>query len=196
MFNVPVDSPPQNNVRTIEELQKLRETNRMIRDFVNAWDDPTIPNILLMDFGGWIDQLIDVNARLMGMDRTASNYTLERLGCFKKYPPSVAQVCSTLDDRTDCTCVRNMMCIDGMHWCMESLGGRIMAGTACLLRCSLVSAGEPDEVDSNHDQRTVHATRRKTKEAQLECERRCNDEFMSLKKASSLSIVPASTATT
>ena len=175
----------------MDEIQQLAEANQMIREFVKTWDNPDIPNILLMDFGGWIDKLIDTNARLMGMDQTASNYTLERLGCFKKYPPSVAQVCSTLERRSECSCVRNMMSIDGMHWCMESLGGRIMAGTACLVQCSLISV-EASHVEGEDEHQRVDAARRATKKAQLECEQRCNEEFMSLKKASSLSTILSS----
>jgi hypothetical protein len=118
--------------------------------------------MLLLDFGGWIDKLVDLNARQLGMIDT-KDYKLDRLGCLK-YPPSVATACATLTNRTECTCIRNMISIDGMHWCMESLGGRITAAMACLLRCSLTP-----------------------KNQHVQCAQRCNDEFMSLKPAIELS---------
>jgi hypothetical protein len=85
-----------------------------------------------------------------------------------------------------------MMSIDGMHWCMESLGGRIMAATACLLQCSFIAIGSSDKNDIDNG----NVTKMKTKQAQLECEQRCNEEFMSTKKAQSLAAVSISTTTT
>jgi len=150
----------------------------MIRELVDSWEETNIANILVMDFGSWVDQLVDVNAKLMGMDQTMNNYTLERLGCFK-YPPSLAMACATLEKRTDCTCVRNMMSIDGMHWCMETMAGRILGGTSCLLQCSLLSIE-----GTKTGQRDIVETRK----AQKRCEQSCNDTFMSLRKAPSLSL--------
>jgi hypothetical protein len=75
---------------------------------------------------------------------------------------------------------------------MESLGGRIMAATACLLQCSLIVIGSSDANDIDNG----NVTKMKTKQAQLECEQRCNEEFMSTKKAQSLSAVSISTTTT
>jgi hypothetical protein len=151
----------QNNVRTLEELQQLHQTNTMIRQFVNNWNHPTI-KVFLLDFGRWIDQLVEWNAQnalFMDISSANKNYTLQRLGCVK-YPPSLAMACATLENRTECTCIRNRLSIDGMHWCMESMGGRILGGTACLIQCSLMPQAE-------------HRS----------CEKRCNDDFMSLEPA-------------
>jgi len=136
-----------------------------------------------MDFGGWIDKLVDLNAKDMGMDISYANYTLERLGCHK-FAPHVAMACGRLENRTECDCVRNMLSFDGLHWCMESLGGRITAATACLLQCSLLE-GPDSEIESTGDNSSSH--RSMTKAIQRGCEQRCNDEFMSIGKASMLS---------
>ena len=48
---------------------------------------------------------------------------------------------------------------DGMHWCMKETSGRLNAGLACLLKCS-IQDGE---------------------ETLTQCERRCNSQYMSLK---------------
>ena len=115
----------------------------------------------MLDFGNWVDQLMEWNARKsLHVDLSVNkNYTLQRLGCFK-FPPSLAMACATLENRTECTCIRNRLSIDGMHWCMESMGGRILAGNACLIQCALLP-------------RATHRS----------CEKRCNDDFMSLKPA-------------
>jgi hypothetical protein len=135
-----------------------------------------------MDFGGWIDKLVDLNAKEMGMNQTYANYTLERLGC-KRFSPSLAVACATLEHRSKCECVRNMISVDGIHWCLESLGGRVVAATACLLQCSLLTV--PDLEFNSMGDNSSH--RPMTKEIQRQCEQRCNDEFMSLRKASALS---------
>ena len=165
----------------MEDLDVMRKTNRMIGELVEAsWGNPDLPNLLLMDFGGWTDQLMELNARLAGMNTTENNphYMLERLGCVKNFPPSIAQVCVEKNVAPDsCKCVRNVMSIDGMHWCMETLGGRIIGGISCLLQCSLLI----DDTDASTD-KNLEAKRL----VLGNCQQRCNDKFMSLTKASSL----------
>ncbi|KAG7363964.1 hypothetical protein IV203_037166 [Nitzschia inconspicua] len=162
-----------NNVRTMDELQQLHRTNDMIRRFVKEWNHSTV-TVLLLDFGQWVDQLVHWNAQhMLQMDVRDTNYTLQRLGCFKKFPPSLAVACATLENRTDCTCIRNRLSIDGMHWCMESMGGRILAATACLIKCSLLSQRQ-------------YQYHQQQQQSQQSCEQRCNDDFMSLKPASTI----------
>ncbi|KAG7339392.1 hypothetical protein IV203_006488 [Nitzschia inconspicua] len=160
-----------NNVRTMDDLDQFHQTNDMIRRFVKEWNHSTV-TILLLDFGRWVDRLVHWNAQhMLQMDVVRdANYTLQRLGCFKKFPPSLAVACATLENRTDCTCVRNRLSIDGMHWCMESMGGRILAATACLIQCSLLSQRQYHQHHHHHQS----------------CEQRCNDDFMSLKPASTI----------
>ena len=47
-----------------------------------------------------------------------------------------------------------------MHWCMKETGGRLNAGLACLIQCSLIIDGRDDEKRA--------------------CQRRCNVQYMSL----------------
>lgn len=168
-----------NNVKTMDDLNEMRETNRVIRELVDAsWGNSDIPNLLLMDFGGWVDQLTELNAQLAGMDtKLNSNYTLERLGC-AKYPPTIAMSCVNNNVRPgDCKCIRNVMSIDGMHWCMETLGGRIIGGMSCLMQCSLL-------VNKNNS--TIDMSLEKKRHLLGNCQQHCNDQFMSLRDASSL----------
>ena len=178
----------------MEELNEMREKNRMIREFVEeSWEEKTnssqgdigddlLPdNLLLLDFGNWTDQLTELNAKLAGMDQSPANYTLERLGG-AKYPPSIAQSCANaknIQPGVSKRCDRNMISLDGMHWCMESMGGRIAAGIACLLQCSLLwnkSSEGGTAAGREQDKKTLLG----------QCQQRCNDEFMSLKESSSL----------
>jgi hypothetical protein len=151
--------PLNNNVVNMEELMQLHEVNAMIRDVVANWSGKGVKHVLLMDFGKWADQLTELNARLAGLNQHPANYTLERLGC-TKFPPSIAMICTKPVAPKSCTCDRNMVSIDGLHWCMESIGGRATAAIACLLQCPLLL--EDDE--------------KKIKD----CEKTCNHRFMSL----------------
>lgn len=182
-----------NNVRTEQDLKDLRNTNKMIRDTVHMWSGNAtlaslIPTVMVMDFGAWTDTIIRLNAQLAGYDTTTTssssssesqnNYTLARLGG-GKYPPSVAMACADRVDAGSRTCTRNMLTIDGMHWCMESLGGRIVAGLACLLQCSLeVTKRKENDDDLLTDGRVAARLRL--------CEGECNNRFMSLSNASDL----------
>jgi hypothetical protein len=150
--------PLNNNVVNMEELLQLHEVNTMIRDVVANWSGKGVKHVLLMDFGKWADQLVELNARLAGLNQHPANYTLGRLGC-TRFPPSIAMVCTKPVALKSCTCDRNMVSIDGLHWCMESIGGRATAAIACLLQCPLL---EDDE--------------KKIKG----CEKMCNHRFMSL----------------
>jgi hypothetical protein len=137
----------------------------------------------------WMDLVTEWNARHMGMITTPTlddmadpignnfkkkNFTLQRLGC-GKYPPYVAMVRATIpsninhnDDRCSHTCIRNRLSIDGMHWCMESIGGRVTAATACLIECSLL-----------FPKHTLQQLLR-------QCEHRCNNDFLSMKPAAEI----------
>jgi len=63
------------------------------------------------------------------------------------------------DNSPEGVCKRSIITNDGMHWCMGLSSGRINAGLACLLRCSL---------DNDNG------------EALIACERHCNAQYMSL----------------
>jgi hypothetical protein len=166
--------PFVNNVHTMEDLRLLNETNTLIRNFVRKWEksgdaDSGVKHLLLLEFGDFVDSLMEWNARLMGFDTSVANYTMEQLG--ENGKPSIAQLCSTRVPVGSSTCERNSISFDGMHWCVETIGGRVFAGTSCLLACAFNN--------KTRDGSTNYATTRTT--AIRQCEQRCNDDFMSLK---------------
>jgi hypothetical protein len=125
--------PVNNNVKTMEALEQLHQTNAMIRPVVNNWSSESSvapQHVLLMDFGTWADQLTKWNARVAGMDTTQANYTLAWLGCAGRFPPSLAMLCTDIVPPESCACTRNMISVDGLHWCMESIGGGVIATIA------------------------------------------------------------------
>ena len=159
----------------------------MIHDVVaESWRNSSLPNIYTLDWGPWTSSLIEMNARLNGMNTTSPEYLLPRTGCKRKHNPlnnpSIASICAETNVTPgSCKqCVKNRLTMDGMHPCMESLGGRLVGGIACLLQCSLQMdewSGDAMPIP-NQDQLLLIK----------QCQKRCNDQFMSLNPASTITV--------
>jgi hypothetical protein len=100
-------------------------------------------------------------------DTSVANYTMEQLR--ERDKPSTAQLCSTRVPVGSSTCERNSISLDGMHWCMETIGGRVFAATSCLLACAFDTETRDGSTTSSHTT------------AIRQCEQQCNDDFMSSK---------------
>jgi hypothetical protein len=194
--------PLNNNVKTMEELEQLHRVNAMIRDVADHWpeyivvgrhqsehknesDSRGIQHVLLLEFGKWAMELTELNAQEnLGWNITSSktpttngttnsSFLLDRLGC-KKFPPSIAMACTNPNVKVgDCSCDQNIISIDGMHWCMEGIGGRLLGGMACLLQCPLLlrKSGSNSSSGGGEDGSIPDLKA---------CEQRCNSRFMSL----------------
>jgi hypothetical protein len=179
-----ISLPFVNNVVTMDDLRLLNKKNTLIRDFVRNWEESGgaesgVEHLLLLEFGDFADSLMEWNARLMGFDTSVANYTMETLSCCprKGFKKSIAQVCSTRVPVESKNCNGNSISMDGMHWCMKTVGGRFFAGTSCLLACAF-----NNETRDGSTNTTSTTTIR-------QCEQRCNDEFMSLKSVDVSSLV-------
>ena len=154
----------------------------MIHDVVaESWRNSSLPNIYTLDWGHWTSSLIEMNARYNEMNTTSPEYVLQRTGC-KQHNPSIANICAetNVTPGTCNQCIKNRLTVDGMHPCMESLGGRLVGGIACLLQCSLqMDEFSGDEMEiPNPDQLLLIE----------QCQKRCNDQFMSLNPASTITV--------
>ena len=65
----------------------------------------------------------------------------------------------------NCT-IRSGITEDGLHWCMNLFGGRLNAGLACVVQCSLLNSYGEDLLTNSTTMRG--------------CERSCNAQYMSL----------------
>jgi hypothetical protein len=144
-----------NNIRSHVGWQDLQEANARVRQFAADSDFP----ILILDMDTMMHGIMEANFAELGM--TNSYYTSwinasvqERLP--GKNPPSVVHVCANRPSSVGTECDYNFVSQDGMHVCMETLGGRINAGIACLLGC-FFNEGVVD---------------------MLACERECNARYM------------------
>jgi len=150
-----------NNVQNPRDLATLRETNTMIQEFSrehSANNDTSVDQILTLDFGRLGDALVAQNAVQMGYDTTSDDFLFDQCCEVKGFQRSIALTCAERVPTGSQRCQPNMFNMDGMHWCNESLNGRITAGVSCLLSCIYDS----DNIGTSA------------------CAQGCNDRFMSL----------------
>jgi hypothetical protein len=81
-----------------------------------------------MDFVQCADALTALNAKLAGMDETAANYAATRT---MQWPLSAVS-----GDGVYGTCPTGYVLV---HWCMESIGGRVIAAITCVVQWPLSS---------------------------------------------------------
>lgn len=133
----------------------MQEGNERLRAFA-AKD----PEILVLDMDQFLHPLIQRNAFDLGLTPHKNSTSwinvsiLEQVGT-GKHPQSVPQICAEKDIQGSCQL--NLLSLDGMHLCMETLGGRINAAISCLLGCAF-NMPKPISLD--------------------QCEQACNRKFM------------------
>ena len=171
--------PLSNNVRTPADWDALLDVNRMVRDVAATWPaaaggERRVRRVLVQEFGPFTSQVVWTNARHLGYgkteevafsqkgwERNVSGAFLERLATGAAWSPSIPMVCAAPPHKGG-ECRRNRVSPDGMHWCVEYLGPRMIASLACLLGC-------------------VHNDRPGISSGRVrDCERACNDAFMSV----------------
>lgn len=166
--------PLCNNYMESSHITEMQKANQRILEFAQKYKPTSnqkgVQNVLVLDFGRLAWLLVSWNARLLGFQGSMEHIYTQRLGAFFQhefFPSAEAHVCSERMDPSALggDCMRNHISYDGMHWCLETIGGRVIAGLACLVACA-----HNDEEDS----------RRNSRSAVQECARSCNDRFMSL----------------
>jgi hypothetical protein len=130
-----VTVPLNNNVVSNENMTDFRAMNDLVRSFVRDLNDS---DVMLSDVEAYIDNVIEWNANMIGMNTSDPSYFIaERLRIPDlKYRHHVAAVCSERNSSSMTDCRRNVLLKDGLHFCMESLGPRLYANWACLIQCS------------------------------------------------------------
>ena len=90
-------------------------------------------------------------------------FLFDRLDNNGKYPPSIAMVCAQNLNAAKSKCDRNILWMDGMHICPETMAARHSASLACLLACVY---NKPHSVNNEHEYEN----------ALRSCERDCNEQ--------------------
>lgn len=167
-----VNLPLCNNYKNVSDVERMKLANRRIelfaRDYKPENGTDSVQHVMALDFGRLTWMLISWNAKLLGMTRPLDIVYARKVGTFDlndPFPPSEVHVCSRrMNPKSRFgECLRNHLSYDGMHWCMETIGGRVNAGLACLLSCA--HNGEVDYTIERHLQ-------------VQECATRCNNLFM------------------
>mmetsp|Transcript_24849 Transcript_24849/g.49691 ORF Transcript_24849/g.49691 Transcript_24849/m.49691 type:complete len:482 (+) Transcript_24849:100-1545(+) len=170
--------PLYNNVKSENDWKKIDQINRLIREVARDITESVgdIQYVLVQEFGNLTNQVLVENAKNLNLishvrdiDYAQQSWEVDFANVFlqrptkttKQWPPSHAQVCSSLPSNEAKACPGVKISPDGMHWCVETFGARFTASIACLLGC-------------------VYNVARPTHEGVKMCEQRCNDQFMSL----------------
>lgn len=170
--------PLYNNVKSKNDWERVEQINRLIRQVARdiTESEGDIQFVLVQEFGNLTNQVLLENAKILDLishsrdtDYSQQGWEVNLADVFlqrppkrrKKWPPSHAQVCSSLPSNEAETCPGVKISPDGMHWCVETFGARFTASIACLLGC-------------------VYNVAMATLEGVKKCERRCNDQFMSI----------------
>jgi hypothetical protein len=204
VFNVPSFT---NNIISAQQLQSLRAVQNRVAEFANNFVPPpntTNQHVLTLRMDRLMDETMEWNARLMGMNVTEAATTtnsgdekdwrlvsfVQAQGRKKKYTHHVAQVCAALPgpstDPNKPTCTPNHFSLDGMHPCMETMGGRLFAGLGCVLGCvynnnnDVTDDHHPGEI-CQHQSLSPTAAIDHEKDRVLSCANACNDRYLSLR---------------
>ena len=193
-------------MKTPEEMMLLNKLNEDMRSIARNWHlrrnengegrENGVQHVLVQEYGNYYNHIIWTNARHIGynvsspllatqetFDNEGPKFLYDRLNDGGQWSPSIPMVCadqtSLGPDRAKCN--RNYLFSDGMHTCPETLASRYAASLACLLGCVynnnhnkqqraiITKESENDTSVENHDE-----------EGMRECERECNEQFMSV----------------
>jgi hypothetical protein len=168
-----VTLPLCNNYRNASDVKAMQEANERIANFAKNYqptnnNGKSVQHVMFLDFGQLVWELISWNARLIGMQGSIESMFARKVGHVDlndKFTPAQAHVCARkMNPKSRFgECIRNHLSYDGMHWCMETIGGRVNAGLACLIGC--VHNDEAECSDERHLQ-------------VQQCARTCNNHFM------------------
>lgn len=124
-----VTIPFSNNIENAFQWKKLQKTNDLIR---------SIEGVQVLELDRLVDSFLEWNARRIGL--IGEHWRFEQIlsstpsrRAKKQLVHPVALVCDSLPDQQDNNCPRNRFTVDGMHWCMETIGGRLVAALSCLM---------------------------------------------------------------
>lgn len=162
-------APYVNNVGEPDDYRLLVEKRHIVRDFAHTYAPPAdgsgVRAVVVLEQGEWLDGLYEWNARILGyntslgVDDWLFGHRLAKYRPTSDLTRKIAHHCSERVPDNATNCLRNSITEDGMHPCLATLGGRILAGVACLLACA-----------HNH-QPPLDST------ALRHCEANCNDKF-------------------
>ena len=185
-----------NNVVNPKQFQDLRALQQRVIQFAQVdfpsrrrGRDSSVKHVIALRMDRLMEETMEWNARILGLNVTSSglhaNVVTEddwRMATLhglddqeKEYTQHVAQTCGELPSLNDPQkCKANMFSYDGMHMCMETMGGRVFAGFACLLNC--VYPDNSATRDKCHSNRAFYGLSANVSQ----CADDCNDRYMSL----------------
>jgi hypothetical protein len=193
--------PFTNNVKTIEDMNKVNEINEDIRKISRDWhfmreiNVGGLEQVLVAEYGSYYNHILWSNGRHLGynvthplratqsiFDTEGPDMLLDRLQDAGEWPPSIPMVCNdtALLGPERRTCHRNYLFLDGMHVCPETLASRFAAGVACLLGCVYNNNERESKAATRANENDKGTTVLPSEENIRACESECNEQFLSV----------------
>jgi hypothetical protein len=124
-----------NNVISSQDFAELKAMNEVIRYFVTGRRNI---NIMYSDIKSYMTSFIIRNGLQMEMNISDPLFFLRYLEPqpIQIQRHHIAHICSENVPHLNADSARSMLSFDGMHFCMETLGLRMFANWACLIKCS------------------------------------------------------------
>ena len=174
-----------NNIQTMDDWSNMQQMNHQVREFAKNYYNSSssskpkspdqVDHVLVADVGRYVDSLVWYNAERLGYSLSDNETIVMDKLRMKKNPWTIAMSCAERVETRTRKCPQNNLFQDGMHFCMDRIGSRIHAVLACLLDCVY---NTNDDDDEDHRAESIQ-----------QCEKACNDKFMSLRPVPKQDIV-------
>jgi hypothetical protein len=169
-----------------EKVRQLEAGNEVIKRFVEGYlprhDGTSVQHVELLDFASLTQSIIEANGASLGM---TLKETYELRLADSRFKGLVAQNCGEIPNQNK-TCKPNMFAADGIHWCPETIHGRVSASLACILGCihnSNAQNGADHSLNSGIAggiQETIVEGDHLAESKRKSCSDQCNSRFMNL----------------
>ena len=151
----------------------LEQRNEVVRTFARDYaktenSTTSVRDVEFLDFATYSKFLIEANGAGLGIP---PNKTYSLRLAESRFKHVVAFACGEISLPVGKFCRPNMFSADRMHWCPETVHGRLTAGQACILGCIY-----NNRRDNDGDFQEMLEQRQKVRQ----CSERCNAQFMSL----------------
>jgi len=188
-----------NNNIPSNKVQLWKEKNELIRMFAANYTKQqqqqtssstrTVETVQVLDFATLSTNLIEANSKALGLDldlsatnndndtdTTTRTYTLRLSSRWKNL---VAHACGSMPFVDDTKgCLPNAFSVDGMHWCPETVHGRLNAGLVCILGC--IHNHNHGQYFGGNTSNSSSSSGHHLKNSTTMCSNQCNSKYMSL----------------
>jgi len=179
--------PLNNNMGPADVGGNWTALNDRIRSYTRNYRPHGPDSVQIVYFGDFAALTHDIalhNAAIMGYSEAdAFRIQVEGPKGLKSFAATVCGEQPSFQQGSN-KCKHNWVSLDGMHWCPQSVAGRLAMGISCLLQCATTKKGGAESLDKELDCSVPLDTNTIRYKSKRICQDRCNVEFFSLSSKS------------